>query len=103
MFHDSVDGKAYDADKYASYYKPYNLRTEGDDTRGGDTAKAPVRMPTRNMNIQAPKADEDDVPFEVTKPMAKVAPAEVADEAPKKLTSPEDILAAIRKRQAAKA
>ena len=101
MFHDSVDGKPYDADKYASYYKPYNLRTDNDESAA--TGKTTVNMPTRNIRIQAPKADEDDVPFEVTKPVAKAAPAEVADEAPKKLTSPEDILAAIRKRQAAKA
>jgi hypothetical protein len=105
MFHDSVDGKAYDADKYAQYYKPYNLRTEGEDSsRGGDTVKASVKLPTRNINIQAPKAvpADEDPPFEVERPVTRVA-APTADEAPKKLTSPEDILAAIRKRQAAKA
>jgi hypothetical protein len=103
MFHDSVDGKPYDPDKYAQYYKPYNLKTDGDDAAGNTAAKTSVRMPTRNMSIQAPKADEDEPPFDVTPVKKPVAAAPVAEEAPKKLTSPEDILAAIRKRQAAKA
>lgn len=105
MFHDSVDGKPYDADKYASYYKPYNLRTDGDENSGAVTGKTTVKMPPRNMTIQAPKAvQEDDPPFDVTTTRKSVAPAVAAasEDAPKKLTSPEDILAAIRKRQAAK-
>jgi hypothetical protein len=104
MFHDSVDGKPYDPDKYAQYYKPYNLKTDSDETGSASSAaKTSVRMPTRNMSIQAPKADEDEPPFDVTPVKKPAAAAPVAEEAPKKLTSPEDILAAIRKRQAAKA
>jgi hypothetical protein len=54
------------------------------------------------MSIQAPKAVQEEPPFDVdVKLVTKAAP--VVEEAPKKLTSPEDILAAIRKRQAAKA
>lgn len=103
MFRDSVDGKPYDADKYAQYYKPYNLRTENDSSeRGGDAAKTSVRMPTRNLSIQAPKVADEEPPFEVTKP-ARAAADTSTEEPAKKLTSPEDILAAIRKRQAAKA
>jgi len=103
MFHDSVDGKPYDADKYAQYYKPYNLKMDSDDAAGNAAAKTSVRMPTRNMTIQAPKADQDEPPFDVTPVRKPETAAPVVDEAPKKLTSPEDILAAIRKRQAAKA
>lgn len=98
MFQDSVDGKPYDPDKYSQYYKPYNLRTDSEDKPSAATA---TRMPPRNMSVQAPKAVEDDeVPFDVVKSEPKAA--ESADQAKKKLTSPEDILAAIRKRQAAK-
>lgn len=104
MFHDSVDGKPYDPDKYAQYYKPYGLKTDADNREGTDSVRETTRTMPRNMTVQAPKAmQEEDPPFDVT-PVRKSAPAApvVSDEAPKKLTSPEDILAAIRKRQAAK-
>lgn len=103
MFHDSVDGKPYDPDKYAQYYKPYNLKTDSDEAAGGSSTKTSVRMPTRNMTIQAPKVEDEEPPFDVAPVKKPVVAAAVAEEAPKKLTSPEDILAAIRKRQAAKA
>lgn len=102
MFRDSVDGVPYDADKYAQYYKPYNLRVDSEDAK--PAAKTQVRSSTPNLEIRAPKVqDEEEPPFEVIKPTPKAAPAAVSDEAPKKLTNAEDILAALRKRQAAKA
>jgi hypothetical protein len=102
MFHDSVDEKPYDPDKYAAYYKPYGLGdTEKSNGEVMDSVKTTVNIPARNLNIRAPKVEETEPPFEVdSKPAAKAAPA--AEEPAKKLTSPEDILAAIRKRQAAK-
>ena len=105
MFHDSVDEKPYDPDKYAQYYKPYGL---GDNDKGNgevmSAVKTTVNVPTRNLNIRTPQAEADEPPFEVeAKPAAKSTPAPAAaEEGTKKLTSPEDILAAIRKRQAAK-
>lgn len=102
MFRDSVDGNPYDADKYAQYYKPYNLRTDNDESgssSGG--SKASAKMPARNINIQAPKAQDHEPPFDGGNTVSRAA-APVAEDSPKKLTSPEDILAAIRKRQAAK-
>jgi len=101
MFHDSVDEKPYDPDKYAQYYKPYGLNTDTDKSNSDtmDAVKTTVSMP-KNLNIRAPKVEEDP-PFE-TEAAAKPASAPAGDDSPKKLTSPEDILAAIRKRQAAK-
>ena len=100
MFHDSVDEKPYDPDKYAQFYKPYGLKTEESNDQVLNTVKTTVQVP-RNVKITAPKAvEEDQVPFDVTPSVTQSAPS--ADEAPKKLTSPEDILAAIRKRNQAK-
>lgn len=98
LFHDSVDEKPYDPDKYAQYYKPYGLKT--DDNTGSSAAardEAPkVNIPTKNLNIRAPQAEDDEPPFDVDpKPAAKAEPAAE----PKKLTNPQDILAAIRRKQ----
>ena len=96
MFHDSVDEKPYDADKYAQFYKPYGLKT--DDAAASDkvmgSVSAPVNIPSKNLTITPPKAAQEAPPFDV-EPKASEEPS-------KKLTSPEDILAAIRKRQQAK-
>jgi hypothetical protein len=99
MFHDSVDGKPYDPDKYAQYYKPYGLRT--DDAPGNQNAsreevqRTPV---TRNLTVKAPAAVEadQDPPFDVMPAKTDVTAGE-----PKKLTNPQDILAAIRRKQQA--
>ena len=110
MFQDSVDEKPYDPDRYAQYYKPYGLQTaapSGDmDT---EMAKAESRFAapasTRNVTVSAPKAsapvqeaEEVDAPWEPA-PAAKAAEAPAE---PKKVTNPEDILAALRRRQQAK-
>ena len=103
MFRDSVDGKPYDPDKYAQYYKPYGLKTEGDNRDAMEPVKETARTMPRNVSIQTPKAaEEEEPPFDVTPARKSVAASMATEEAPKKLTSPEDILAAIRKRQAAK-
>lgn len=108
MFHDSVDEKPYDPDKYAQFYKPYGLQTDSETSGGGmasDVAAAESRFakpaavaPTRNVSVSVPKATvEEDAPFDGGKPAAEPA----GDG--KKMTSPEDILAALRRRQQSKA
>ena len=85
MFEASVDGQAYDADKWGAYYKPYGLETPN----------------------AAPKAvaDDEDTPAPVAKPAVVVededeaptptAPVEAAKPSSQKA---EDILAMIRNR-----
>ena len=107
MFRDSVDEKAYDPDKYAQYYKPYGLKTDQAANKDleADMVKAEsvnnISLPKKNLSITPPsaRAEEDDAPFAMSTPATKSddAPAE-----PKKITNPEDILAALRKRQQAK-
>ena len=99
LFHDSVDEKPYDPDKYAQYYKPYGLKTETATSGGNDlekdmaSAESRMTMP-KNITITAPKVqnDADDAPFDGGKPIAEK----------KSGGNTQDILEALRRRQAAK-
>ena len=100
LFRDSVDEKPYDPDKYAQYYKPYGLKTDTNSNGGGndiekDMVSAESRMTSpRNITITAPAVqdDVDDAPFDGGKPIAEK----------KSGGNTQDILEALRRRQAAK-
>ena len=105
MFEDSVDGKAYDPDKYASYYRPAGMaRPEG--------SNAPTPTPVATAAPVAPVAESSPAP--VARPVAETVmqPAPVATPAEMGATAPaaeeggnqraEDILAMIRSRQSNK-
>ena len=93
MFEASVDGEAYDPDKFGAYFRPSGMSAPA----GASSMPAPAPAP-------APKAEtvnnsDDDVPFESAE--SKSAPVvetkeEPAGESNKKA---EDILAMIRSRQ----
>jgi hypothetical protein len=115
MFQDSVDEKPYDPDRYAQYYKPYGLQggaemDSGTESMVRESARAPSRTtvnPTRNVTVSAPRVQVEepvDAPWEepVTKPVVSRTSTADAPAEPKKITNPEDILAALRKRQQAK-
>ena len=97
MFEASVDGEAFDMERWGQYYKPAGMGGSGQATGSGTTApkaSAPVAKP----------ADDEEVPFE----SAASAPApQVAESAPKAEASAggeasqraQDILAMIRNRQ----
>tara|TARA_R110002033_G_scaffold139042_1_gene178212 strand:- start:88 stop:615 length:528 start_codon:yes stop_codon:yes gene_type:complete len=101
MFEASVDGEAYDADRWSQYFRPSGMQARtGDPTKAassGATAmsqSAPVAAP-----VAAPAAAPAAAPFE-----ADVATAEAAIAAPAAEAAPaggaSDILAMIRSRQA---
>ena len=101
MFEASVDGEAYDADRWSQYFRPSGMQARtGDPTKAassGATAmsqSAPVAAP-----VTAPAAAPAAAPFE-----ADVATAEAAIAAPAAEAAPaggaSDILAMIRSRQA---
>jgi len=104
MFEDSVDGKPYDASKYASYYRPAGMaKPEGSSapTPTPVATAAPIAVETAPTPVAAPIAVE-------TAP-APVATREIAPAAPVATPAPaaeeggnqraEDILAMIRSRQ----
>ena len=88
MFEASVDGQAYDADKWAAYYKPYGLQTNAPAAVASDSTPAPVAKAAPAVVVEE---DEDDAPV-ATAPVAKAADAPSGKRA-------EDILAMIRNRQ----
>lgn len=88
MFEASVNGEAYDMDKWGQYFKPAGMSS----ATGDPVAK------------KAAVADEDEAPFDADPaPVAKAAPAPKAEAAPaanESASRAQDILAMIRNRQA---
>lgn len=93
MFEASIDGRQYDPDRWAAYYKPYGLQTPGasrDDS--AEQAPAPTPATATAVSQQTP-------PWEDEKPEA--APVKEVKQAPAQGGSDktQDILAMIRARQ----
>lgn len=94
MFEASVDGQAYDPDRWSQYFKPPGFKADsGDEERATSS--------TRTSGAPAPKVtpkveDTDEIPFDVdeTPAVATAAPKPAATNA-----RAEDILAMIRSRQ----
>jgi hypothetical protein len=99
MFEASVDGEAFDMDRWGQYFKPAGMGGSGQATGSGTaTAAKPASRPA------AAPIEEDDVPFE----SAAATPAKVvaAESAPASSTGDAgsraaDIIAMIRNRQKA--
>jgi len=101
MFEASVDGEAFDMERWGQYFKPAGMGGSGQATGSGYSAPAKVATPT---------VDDEDVPFEsaASAPASQVAEqAPVATQAPQATSSSgaeassraQDILAMIRNRQ----
>ena len=89
MFEASVDGQAYDPDKFGAYYKPAGF-TGGGNAAAAATEDAPVAKAAPAPAQSVPfDADEDEVPA-ATAPVAAAKPSN---------QRAEDILALIRNRQ----
>tara|TARA_B100000900_G_scaffold415489_1_gene445568 strand:- start:728 stop:1714 length:987 start_codon:yes stop_codon:yes gene_type:complete len=90
MFQASVDGEAYDAERFGQYFRPAGMAA-----RTGD--------PQNRAPATAPAATTAPAPEATPAPVAEAAPAAVAETAPaaepKADNSAEDILAMIRSRQ----
>lgn len=87
MFEASVDGQAYDPDRWGNYYKPPGLQTSSDnESRAATVEKASVTVSDESV--------DEEVPFESSTPTATSAPKPATTNA-----RAEDILAMIRNRQ----
>ena len=87
MFEASVDGEAYDLERWGQYFKPAGLGSAtGDPNKTTSRAAAP-----------APVADEDDAPFDTTPAPKAAAPPPAGDAGG--ASRAQDILAMIRNRQ----
>ena len=98
MFEASVDGEAFDMDRWGQYFKPAGMGGSGSATGSNTQAAAPKAAPA-----PTPAVDEDDVPFEsaAPAPAQKVAEAQPASEGSTASARAQDILAMIRNRQKA--
>jgi hypothetical protein len=92
MFEASVDGEAFDMDRWGQYFKPAGMGGSGQATGSG--TPAPVKA------APAPAAAEEDAPWEEpATPVAKAAPAPVAESAGGDASDrAQNILAMIRNR-----
>jgi hypothetical protein len=86
MFEASVDGEAYDMDRWGQYFKPAGM---------GAATGDPNKPATKTA---APVADEDDAPFD-TAPAASAPKAEASAASTESASRAQDILAMIRNRQ----
>jgi hypothetical protein len=96
MFEASVDGEAFDMERWGQYFKPAGMGGSGQATGSAPTvAKA---TPAVSRATAAPAVTEDDdVPFDTDLPTAKPAATPAGGEAGSRAA---DIIAMIRNRQA---
>ena len=87
MFEASVNGEAYDPERWGAYYKPAGLRN---DTMSSSTAQSTPTQPAAPVARPAPVVEEDDVEPVATAPVVEAKPSS---------QRAEDILAMIRNRQ----
>lgn len=90
MFEASVDGQAYDAERWGAYYKPRGVAV-------ANAAPAAAPTPTPAVVASKPVVEEDATPpFEPDEPAAPTAPVATPASGAQRA---EDILAMIRNRQ----
>jgi len=90
MFEASVDGEAYDADRWGQYFRPAGMaQRTGDPNTPAASTPAPAAAPTPEPAAPAPVAEA--APVATPAPAAEAAPAEGG--------GAQDILAMIRARQ----
>jgi hypothetical protein len=87
MFEASVDGDAFDSERWGQYYRPSGMSAATGDPNTRTTAKVVV-------------ADEDNIPFDPDPVVTKTAaPAATAESKPAGQSNANDILSMIRARQ----
>ena len=92
MFEASVDGEAYDMDRFGQYFRPAGMAARTGDPQNRAGTPAPAAPP-------AAPATPTPAPEAAPAPVAEAAPAAPATEAPAPSGKAEDILSMIRARQ----
>lgn len=103
MFEASVDGEAFDMDRWGQYFKPAGMGGSGTATGSGNTTPAATPV-TQTVIAAAPvAADEDEAPFDTveTTPTRAAAPEAPASSGSEASDRAKDIIAMIRSRQKA--
>jgi hypothetical protein len=92
MFEASVNGEAYDPDRWAQFYKPPGLKTGNDDGAAAPAAPAPVQRAAAPAPVAEPQPWEDDAAEAANAPVETPAAKPSSQRA-------EDILAMIRNKR----
>jgi hypothetical protein len=92
MFEASVDGEAYDAERWSQYFRPAGMQARTGDPNTTPAATTPAPQPAA-----APAPVAETAP--VAEPTPEPAPASTAEAAPAEGGGAQDILAMIRARQ----
>lgn len=100
MFEASVDGQAYDPDKWGKYFRPAGVNIPGlggnnSNTQTEAAKPAPVTKPAPVAAKPPPVVEDDDVPFDVDDAPAASAPVQTPTSQGSRA---EDIIAMIRNR-----
>jgi hypothetical protein len=90
MFEASVDGEAFDMERWGQYFKPAGMGGSGQATGSGSSA------PAKAVPAPAKAAQEDEAPFETDTPKVSAPAATGGSEASSRA---QDILAKIKARQ----
>ena len=91
MFESSVDGEAYDPDRFSQYFRPAGMTARTGDPNMAASANATAT--SQSAPTPAP------MPETAPAPVAETAPAPAAESAPAESGNAQDILAMIRSRQ----
>lgn len=103
LFHASVNDELYDMDRWGQYFRPNGMRADNGDTGSASVnhSPAPVSAPVSASSIMnrlasKPAVQEETHSADDDKPVSSPTPE------PKKMQTPDEILAAIRRRQQGK-
>ncbi len=94
MFEASVDGEAYDADRWGQYFRPAGMAAR----TGDPNMTASVNATATSQSAPATRNEDDDIPFKSNAEVAQAA-APVTQTASTAGGGAQDILAMIRARQ----
>ena len=96
MFEASVDGQAYDPDRWSQYYKPAGFNGGNSGSTASDDEDAPAAKPAAPAKVVPAAAVAEDPPFDTDDTPAAAAPVTKPAASSQRA---EDILAMIRNRQ----
>jgi hypothetical protein len=101
MFEASVDGEAYDVERWGQYYRPNGIQAPTTESRVVAAPAAPVATLVADPVVSAPLSAADDLPWETPAAASYAAPAVAPETTGEGASRAQDILKMIRDRQTA--
>jgi hypothetical protein len=99
MFEASVDGEAFDMDRWGQYYKPDGMKGNYGGNSSAPATSAPAPSTAKAAPAPSVDEDEDDAPFDTDTSTKVSAPAQTSSPGDGSGNRAADIIAMIRKRQ----